>query len=47
MPNRIVVVAIVAIVVVVVDVAFVIISIYDLHIRFKFDTYNIISSRSH
>lgn len=47
MPNRIVVVAIVAIVVVVVIVAFVIISIYDLHIRFKFDTYNIISSRSH
>lgn len=47
MPNRIVVVAIVAIVVVVVVVAFVIISIYDLHIRFKFDTYNIISSRSH
>lgn len=47
MPNRIVVVAIVSIVVVVVVVAFVIISIYDLHIRFKFDTYNIISSRSH
>lgn len=35
------------VVVVVVVVAFVIISIYDLHIRFKFDTYNIISSRSH
>lgn len=46
MPNRIAVCLYVVVVVVVV-VAFVIISIYDLHIRFKFDTYNIISSRSH